>query len=296
MTWLKLTSKALYLMDGENALEKADLQPRSNPVERSLNLPLNWFQGSNAPNGMVIALKTLSEPIVTKSPLTKSPIFKPTGETGLQLRAPSGVVFDIFDAAKSTDSRLKQFNPMQKLSMGLPLPRYYLAIRKAEEFNQPLTDNFVLSEFISDTERSNGIQFPYFVPVAIVRTAQALEDLRAKLGNQSLRISSGYRSPFYPDYRKQPGRTSAHRFGTAVDIGGVGGKNSSIAMMKMVDIAAFGNAVSPGKRPSGNSAIGFEYSESLGEMNNQPDHSHLDMGYVTGEAELKHLGSMLITL
>jgi hypothetical protein len=291
MTWLKLTSKALYLMDGEKALEKVDLQPRNNPAERALNLPLSWFQGSNVPNGMVISLKALNEPVVTKPP-----IVKPIGNTGLQLKAPSGVIFDIIDAAKSDDPRLKQFNPMQKLSLGLPLPRYYLAIHKAEEFNQRLTDNFILSEFISDSERSNGIQFPYFVPVAIVRTAQALEDLRAKLGDQSLRISSGYRSPFYPDYLRQPSRTSAHRFGTAVDIGGVGGKNCSIAMMKMVDIAAFGNAVSPGKRPSGNSAIGFEYSESLGEMNNRPDHSHLDMGYVSGEAELKHLGSMLIVL
>lgn len=290
MVWLKLTSKALYLMEGETASDKVDLQLRPNPTERSLKLPLSWFTRSDVPNGMVVALASAIEPTVVPKP-----IVKPSGGKGLQIQAPFGTVFDLIDAAKSSDPRLKQFHPMEQLSQGMRLPKYYIQVDRAKAFDQPLTKSFVLREFISDTEMRKGIQFPYFIPTAIVRTAQALENLRTKLGGQPLRISSGYRSPFYPDYLKFPGYTSAHRFGTAVDITAVGSQSASIAMMKRVDIAAFEGAVVPGNRPSGRSGFGFEYTESLPEMNNIPDHSHLDMGYISGEAELKHLGTMLIT-
>lgn len=62
MPWLKLTSKSLYLMEGDKYLDKVDLQKRSNPAERSLNIPLGWFGASDAPNGMVIGLKGAIEP------------------------------------------------------------------------------------------------------------------------------------------------------------------------------------------------------------------------------------------
>jgi hypothetical protein len=218
------------------------------------------------------------------------------GETtfkDLKLKAPSGVVFDIIDGANSNNARLQQFRPTQRIRNG-QLPRFYFAIRAFAELNQPLTDHFRLIEFISDTEISNGLIFPYFVPVAIVRLAQALEGLRTRLDNEFLKLSSGYRSPFYPDYQMHPGKNSAHRFGTATDIIAVGKQLSSVAMMQRINQAAFDGEVIPSNRPSGKSSLGFEYTESLAEMGGNPSHSHLDMGFVSGEDELKHLGDLLL--
>lgn len=62
MTWLKLTSKSLYLMDGNQYLNKVDLQTRPNPNERSLELPISWFKTPEPPTGIVVALKSSAEP------------------------------------------------------------------------------------------------------------------------------------------------------------------------------------------------------------------------------------------
>lgn len=57
MTWLKLTSKALYLMDGDRYLNKVDLESRPNPNEHSIDLPISWFKSPERPTGIVVALK-----------------------------------------------------------------------------------------------------------------------------------------------------------------------------------------------------------------------------------------------
>jgi hypothetical protein len=67
-----------------------------------------------------------------------------------------------------------------------------------------------------------------------------------------------------------------------------------MALLEMVNQAAFEGEVIPSKRPSGRSSLGFEFTESLEEMGGIPDHAHLDMGYISGEEELKHLGDLLL--
>ena len=62
MTWLKLTSKALYLMDGDQYLNKVDLESRPNPNEHSIDLPISWFKSPEPPTGIVVALKASAEP------------------------------------------------------------------------------------------------------------------------------------------------------------------------------------------------------------------------------------------
>ncbi len=57
MTWIKLTSKALYLMDGDRYLNKVDLESRPNPNEQSIDLPISWFKSPERPTGIVVALK-----------------------------------------------------------------------------------------------------------------------------------------------------------------------------------------------------------------------------------------------
>jgi len=56
MVWLKLTSKALYLMKGDTDLylEKVDLKPHSTAGEFSLDVPLEWLQQMDAPSAMAI--------------------------------------------------------------------------------------------------------------------------------------------------------------------------------------------------------------------------------------------------
>lgn len=63
MTWLKLTSKALYLMDGDKYLQKQDLvQSRVAPEQFKLDFPRNWIGGVEQPNNLIIALLAEAEP------------------------------------------------------------------------------------------------------------------------------------------------------------------------------------------------------------------------------------------
>ena len=68
MTWLKLTSKALYLMDGNQYLNKVDLESRPNPNEHSIDLPISWFKSPEPPTGIVVALKASAEPTPALEP------------------------------------------------------------------------------------------------------------------------------------------------------------------------------------------------------------------------------------
>lgn len=64
MTWLKLTSKALYLMDADGKyLEKVDLISTGNPNQFKLNLPLEKLKGTDTPGKMIVSLKSTTEPI-----------------------------------------------------------------------------------------------------------------------------------------------------------------------------------------------------------------------------------------
>lgn len=57
MTWLKLTSKALYFMEGDKYIDRVVLKPHNPALEEfKLQVPLQWFQGINAPNRMAIEL------------------------------------------------------------------------------------------------------------------------------------------------------------------------------------------------------------------------------------------------
>ncbi|MEG4800139.1 hypothetical protein QUB63_03560 [Microcoleus sp. ARI1-B5] len=63
MVWLKLTSKALYLIDGNEYLDKADLTLiRATPEQYKLDLPLAWLQGEDAPGKLIVSLQSPREP------------------------------------------------------------------------------------------------------------------------------------------------------------------------------------------------------------------------------------------
>lgn len=218
----------------------------------------------------------------------------------MKVKAPSGVIFDIVDSELSDHERLKQFSPGQAVGdESYYLPRFYIALNSQEDLDKQLTKNFKLREFISEEEGGpdkNNLTYPYFVPVAIVRLAQALEELRTRLDNQPLKLSSGYRSPFYSDYQNNPRKASAHRFGTATDIIGVGDLvTPSQYLLNRVNEKAFDGEVTPGTRLSSPSSLGFVYAESVDEMGGSPTHAHIDMGYISGYPdEINHLGNLAI--
>ncbi len=300
-TWIKLTSKALYLMQGSEFIEKVDLVPKVDrpgdpaavPINGkfSLNIPARWFEGSTAPGQMAINLEDISEPSALKPTVTASSTTSTTTGIGAfkKIGVPSFADFDLIDSKTTTsDPSLADFAPNQALNDGTLLPRFYFKVNDFKDFSKQLTENFQLIEFISDTEISNGIQFPYYIPVAIIRLADSMERLRTKLGDKPIRVSSGYRSPFYPDYQRNPFFKSAHRFGTAIDFIAVGSRViDSQEDLDFVDDKVFDQGfLGASNRPSGTSSLGFEFSESAAEMGFNIDHAHLDMGYITQDAEL----------
>lgn len=59
MSWLKLTSKSLYLVDGNEYLEKMDLElRRAAPPQYTLDVPVAWLDGSDSPGKMIVSLKS----------------------------------------------------------------------------------------------------------------------------------------------------------------------------------------------------------------------------------------------
>jgi lysozyme len=76
MSWVKLTSKALYLMDsGSNEyLEKVDLiLTRAIPEQYKIDLPLEWLKSSDAPGQVIVALESKEEPKQKATPPLPTP-------------------------------------------------------------------------------------------------------------------------------------------------------------------------------------------------------------------------------
>lgn len=71
MSWLKMTSEALFLMKGgtNQFLDKIDLEIHGDPAnqEYKLNVPTQWLEGSDVPRAIVIDVGSTERP----SPATK---------------------------------------------------------------------------------------------------------------------------------------------------------------------------------------------------------------------------------
>ena len=162
-------------------------------------------------------------------------------------------------------------------------------------FFKRLAPNFELQELLS-SER-NSLTFPYYIPIAIIRLAEAAQALRARLGSQPITLSNAYRSPFHPlNQGNRRNRVSAHRFGTALDLTNLGNNPiNSNADHNLVYGAAFDNGLTNiGQRPSGRSSLGFEFAESRAQMGGTVSHAHLDMGFITQDDELDFVRHLLV--
>lgn len=89
MTWLKLTKKALYLMQGgsNQYLQKVALQPHNPDLEQfRFAVPVEWLQSLNPPHSMIIALEGAEpQPVPQSAQLsTKVQQVIPTQEWGAE--------------------------------------------------------------------------------------------------------------------------------------------------------------------------------------------------------------------
>jgi len=76
MTWLKLTSKALYLMDGDKYVDKQDLRlSQAVPLQFKFDFPKDWMVSVDSPRNLIIALDSTAEPqpIPTDKPKPEVP-------------------------------------------------------------------------------------------------------------------------------------------------------------------------------------------------------------------------------
>ena len=94
MSWVKLTSKALYLMDsGSNEyLEKVDLiLTRAIPEQYKIDLPLEWLESQDAPGQVVVALESKEEPKQKATPPLPTPTRHHIKVTKSGMRRPDGL-------------------------------------------------------------------------------------------------------------------------------------------------------------------------------------------------------------
>lgn len=62
MSFIKLTQKAMHLMEGGEYLEKIELKlERANPPQYKLDLPVEWLKDSDGPGQVIVALKSTDD-------------------------------------------------------------------------------------------------------------------------------------------------------------------------------------------------------------------------------------------
>ncbi len=94
MSWVKLTSKALYLMDSQSNeyLEKVDLiLTRANPEQYKIDLPLEWLESEDAPGQVIVALDANEEPKQKATPPLPTPTRHHIKVTKSGMRTSSGL-------------------------------------------------------------------------------------------------------------------------------------------------------------------------------------------------------------
>jgi len=104
MTWLKLTAKALILVDGSTAQDKVDIQ-KIDPVTFALNMPLNWLRVKDAPTAMVIDFGSFTE--APPPPAGWKAVYAGLERDGSQI--PRGAVNNLMVGGQETLGSVVQF-------------------------------------------------------------------------------------------------------------------------------------------------------------------------------------------
>lgn len=177
MTWLKLTSQALYLMDPSNEyLDKADLTlSRAIPAQYKLDLPLEWLQGEDAPGQMIVSLKSSEEPnkkILPPPPastrhqirITKTGMVQPNGLAVLEVALMKGNKKIDFVSAISgaTDRQAFRLPSKSKVGSREPLPEgiWDLGLPKPDPMTKARSSISKIVEFASGVLNDFGTDWP----------------------------------------------------------------------------------------------------------------------------------------
>lgn len=100
MSWLKLTEKSLYLMEGAEYLQKVDLREYNG--EQALDIPFDWFKGEVDDVPMVVAIahtETAVEP-EPKAPAAPAALFSGRGLASRILNYMSSKGYKIFEGQR----------------------------------------------------------------------------------------------------------------------------------------------------------------------------------------------------
>lgn len=176
MTWLKLTSKALYLMDGDKYVDKQDLRlSRAMPPQFKFDFPKDWMLSVEAPRSLIIALDSSEEPqpIPPEKPAAFTRPFLRVAPTGK--RQANGLAIlevSLMDGANKKDSvpavsgqpgrqafRLPSNSAARSLE---PLPEgvWDLGLPKPDPINSKRTKIDKIVEFASGVTNDFTVDWP----------------------------------------------------------------------------------------------------------------------------------------
>jgi len=176
MAWLKLTSKALYLMDSGEYLQKSDLTlKQANPEQYTMELPLEWFKGASSPGKMIVSLKSLVEPSKKVLPpppkptrpqirITKTGMNQTNGLADLEVALMRGSTKVDFVSAVSGASDRQAFRlpSASKVGSKEPLPEgiWDLGMPEPDEMTKTRPSISQLVEFASGTPKDLSRDWP----------------------------------------------------------------------------------------------------------------------------------------
>jgi hypothetical protein len=101
MSWLKLTEKSLYLMEGGQYLKKVDLRAYNN--DQALDIPFEWFKGMRENLPLVVAINTDTadaEPFPMPKPTIESSNFLGQDLASRILRYMDSKKYKIFEGSR----------------------------------------------------------------------------------------------------------------------------------------------------------------------------------------------------
>jgi hypothetical protein len=176
MAWLKLTSKALYLMDETEYLQKSDLTlKQANPEQYTMELPLEWFKGASSPGEMIISLKSSVEPIKKVLPpaprptrpqirITKTGTNQLNGLADLEVALMKGSkkVDFVFAVSGAPDRQAFRLPSASNVGSEEPLPEgvWDLGLPKPDEMTKTRSSISKLVEFASGISNNLSQDWP----------------------------------------------------------------------------------------------------------------------------------------
>jgi lysozyme len=176
MVWLKLTSQALYLMDGEEYLDKVDLMlKRAIPEQYVLDIPLAWLQGEDVPGWIIVSLKSTLQPnkkVLPPAPaptrrqirISKTGMLQPNGLAVLEVALMEGSrkVDSVSAVSGAPDAQAFRIASNSRAGSREPLPEgtWDLGLPEPDRMTKARSSISELVEFASNIPGDFGKDWP----------------------------------------------------------------------------------------------------------------------------------------